>query len=96
MQILIAVIVGAALGLAVHFHIGSRTTRGAVLAPMLGALAAGIAWTALTWAGFGIDTPWPWLSMVVAPLLVVYPVVILLRRSRVARDAAERTRLRIG
>ncbi|MFE7845256.1 hypothetical protein ACFUTX_08705 [Microbacterium sp. NPDC057407] len=96
MQILIAVIVGAVLGLAVHFHIGNRSTRGAVLAPMLGASAAGIAWTALTWAGIGIDTPWPWLSMVIAPLLITYPVVILLRRSRVSHDAAERARLKIG
>lgn len=96
MQILLAVIVGAALGIGVHLHIGHRSTRGVAVGPIVGALAAGIAWAALTWAGLGIDSPWLWLSMVVAPLIVTYPVVILLARSRVSHDSAERSRLKIG
>lgn len=96
MQIILAIIVGAALGTAVHFQIGHRTTRGVVIAPIVGALSAGLVWTLLTWAGVGIDSVWLWLSMFVAPLVVTYPVVILLSRVRVARDAAERTRLKIG
>lgn len=96
MQILLAVIVGAAIGIGVHLHIGHRSTRGVVIGPIVGALAAGIAWTALTWAGLGIDSPWLWLSMVVAPLIVAYPVIILLSRARVSRDTAERARLKIG
>jgi hypothetical protein len=96
MQIILAVIVGAVLGLAVHFQIGHRTTRGVVIAPVVGALAAGIAWAALTWAGLGLDNPWLWVSMLVAPLIVTYPVVILLTRARVAHDTAERARLKIG
>lgn len=96
MQIILAIIVGAALGTAVHFQIGHHTTRGVVIAPIVGALSAGLVWTLLTWAGVGIDSVWLWLSMFVAPLVVTYPVVILLSRVRVARDAAERTRLKIG
>ena len=96
MQILIALILGAALGLGVHFQLGSRSTRGVVLGPIVGALSAGLAWTILTWAGIGIDTPWPWLAALVVPIAVTYPVLILLTRSRVARDARERTRLRIS
>lgn len=96
MQILIALIVGAVLGVAVHFHIGDRSTRGVVIAPMVGAFSAGLVWMILTWAGVGIDSVWLWLSMFVAPLVVTYPVVILLTRARVAHDAAERTRLKIG
>jgi hypothetical protein len=96
MQILIALIVGAVLGVAVHFHIGHRDTRGVAVAPIVGALSAGLVWTILTWAGVGIDSIWLWLSMFVAPLAVAYPVVILLTRARVAHDAAERARLRIG
>jgi hypothetical protein len=96
MQILIALIVGAALGVAVHFHVGNRATRGIVIAPMVGAFAAGLTWMILTWAGVGIDSVWLWLSMLVAPLVVTYPVVILLTRTRVAHDAAERARLKIG
>lgn len=96
MQIILAIIVGAVIGLAVHFLVGHRTTRGVVIGPVVGALAAAVAWSALTWAGIGIDTVWPWLAMFVAPLVVTYPVVVLLTRSRVAGDAAERARLKIG
>jgi len=96
MQILIALILGAALGLGVHFQLGGRSTRGVVLGPIVGALSAGLAWTILTWAGVGIDTLWPWLAALIVPLAVTYPVLILLTRFRVAHDASERARLRIG
>lgn len=96
MQILIALIVGAVLGVAVHFHIGDRSTRGVVIAPVVGAFSAGLLWMILTWAGVGIDSIWLWLSMFIAPLVVTYPVVILLTRARVAHDASERARLKIG
>ncbi|WP_127474386.1 hypothetical protein [Microbacterium sulfonylureivorans] len=96
MQIILALIVGAALGLAVHFLVAHRGTRGAAVAPMVGALSAGLVWTILTWAGVGLDSPWLWLSMFVVPLAVTYPMLIVLSRVRVARDAAERARLKIG
>ena len=96
MQIILAVIVGASIGMALHFLVADRGTRGVVVAPILGALSAGIAWAILTWAGIGTDSIWLWLSMFVAPLVVTYPVVLLLTRARVAHDAAERTRLKIG
>ena len=76
--------------------LGGRSTRGVVLGPIIGALSAGLAWTILTWAGVGIDTPWPWLAALIVPLAVTYPVLILLTRFRVAHDAGERARLRIG
>ena len=96
MQIILALIVGAVLGLAVHFLVAHRSTRGVVVGPALGALAAGLVWTILTWAGVGIDSVWLWLSMFVAPLVVTYPVLVLLSRVRVSHDAAERARLKIG
>ena len=96
MQILIALILGAVIGLAVHFLVPDRPARGIVVGPIVGALSAGVAWTLLTWAGIGIDTVWPWLSALVVPFAVTYPVLLLLTRSRVARDARERARLRIG
>lgn len=96
MQILLAFIAGAVIGIGVHFHIGARSTRGAALAPMIGTIAAGAAWAILTWAGIGIDTPWPWLAAVVVPLAVTYPAVIILSRVRTAHDASERERLGIG
>jgi uncharacterized membrane protein YeaQ/YmgE (transglycosylase-associated protein family) len=95
-QILIALIVGAVIGLAAHFQVAERTTRGIVLGPILGALSAGLAWLILTWAGVGIDTPWPWLSAVIVPGLIVYPVLLLITRSRVAGDKREQARLKIS
>ena len=96
MQIILALIVGAAIGMAIHFLVAHRATRGVVIAPIIGALAASLVWTILTWAGVGTDSPWLWLSMFVAPIVFTYPALIVLSRVRVARDAAERARLKIG
>jgi hypothetical protein len=96
MQILIAFIVGAAVGVGIHFQLHQRLTRGVVLAPMIGAVSAGLAWTILTWAGIGIDTPWPWLAALVVPIAVTYPAIIAVSRVRVGHDERERQRLGIG
>lgn len=96
MQILLALIVGALIGVGVHFSVSGRSTRGPVLAPMIGAVSAGIAWTILTWAGLGLDSPWLWLSALVVPPAVTYPAVLLVTRLRRQHDANERTRLKIG
>jgi hypothetical protein len=50
----------------------------------------------LTWAGVGIDTPWPWLAAFIVPAVITYPVLLILARARVAHDARERARLKIG
>lgn len=96
MQILLAFIAGAAVGLAVHFTVRGRDTRGAVLAPIVGAAASGLVWAALTWVGVGIDNPWIWLAALVAPAVVTVPVTVLLTRARETGDRRERERLGIG
>jgi uncharacterized membrane protein YeaQ/YmgE (transglycosylase-associated protein family) len=96
MQILIAFIVGAVIGVAVHFHLHQRLTRGVALAPIIGAVSAGLAWTILTWLGVGVDTPWPWLAALLVPAVVTYPVIMVLSRVRVAHDAREKQRLGIS
>lgn len=96
MQILIAFVVGATVGLGVHFQLHQRVTRGVALAPMIGAVSAGGAWSVLTWLGVGMDTPWPWLAALVVPIVVTYPVIVVTSRVRVAHDAREKTRLGIG
>lgn len=96
MQILLAFIVGGAMGAAAHFLVPGRGTRGVALGPVLGAFTAGLVWMILTWAGVGLDSPWLWLSAFVAPIVVTYPVLLILARTRTARDARERTRLKIG
>ncbi|WP_194411244.1 hypothetical protein [Microbacterium cremeum] len=96
MQILLAFIIGAVIGVGIHFQLHQRLTRGVVLAPMIGAASAGLAWTILTWLGIGVDTPWPWLAALVVPIVVTYPAILLTSRVRVAHDARERERLGIG
>ncbi len=96
MQILLAFIVGAVIGAALHFVVPGRSTRGVALGPIVGAAAAGLVWMILTWAGVGLDSPWLWLSAFVAPAVVTYPVLLLLTRARTGHDARERARLKIG
>ncbi|MET0297198.1 MAG: hypothetical protein ABW024_07335 [Microbacterium sp.] len=96
MQILLGLIAGAAIGIGIHFLAGDRKTRGAAVAPVIGAASAGLAWTILTWAGIGIDSPWPWLAAIVVPIVVTWPAVVLLSRARLARDESERVRLKLG
>lgn len=93
MQILLGLILGAVIGLAAHFSLPHREVRGAALAPLAGAAAAAVVWTALTWMGFGVDAPILWLVAVLAPAATVFTLVPLLTRSRLARDAADRARL---
>ncbi|MET0829947.1 MAG: hypothetical protein ABWY26_10530, partial [Microbacterium sp.] len=78
MQILLAFIIGAAIGAAIHFLVQGRATRGIALGPVLGAFAAGLVWMILTWAGVGLDSVWLWLSAFVAPIVVTYPVLEIL------------------
>lgn len=96
MQILLAFIVGAAIGTAAHFLAPGRSTRGIALGPLLGAVTAGAVWMALTWGGIGVDSVWLWLSALIVPIVVVYPVLAVLARTRRAHDARERVRLKIG
>jgi uncharacterized membrane protein YeaQ/YmgE (transglycosylase-associated protein family) len=95
-QILLAFIVGAVVGAALHFVVPGRSTRGVALGPIVGAAAAGLVWMILTWAGVGLESPWLWLSAFVAPAVVTYPVLLLLTRARTGHDARERARLKIG
>lgn len=96
MQILLAFLVGAAIGAAVHFLVPRRGTRGVTLGPVLGAASAGLVWMILTWAGIGLDSPWLWLSAFVVPIVVTYPTLVILARTRTEHDARERARLKIG
>ena len=51
----------------------------------------------LTWAGVGMDTPWLWLAAFVVPIVGdLAGRWSILARTRVAHDARERARLRIG
>lgn len=92
MQILLGLIIGAVVGIAVHFVLPHRGLRGAALAPLVGAAAAAVSWTALTWAGLGADTPVPWIVAVIAPALTTLVLVPVLTRARRRADTAIRER----
>lgn len=96
MQILLALIIGAALGYGMHLLVAGRETRGSALGPVVGAVVGGIVWLVLTWLGFGLDNPWLWVAAIAAPPLVVAPLLIVLRRTRLAHDEQTRRRLRIS
>lgn len=92
MQILLGLIIGAVVGLAVHFALPHRDLRGTALAPFVGAAAAGVSWTVLTWAGVGADSFVPWLVAIIAPTVTTFALVPLLTRARLHSDATERAR----
>lgn len=96
MEILLALVFGATIGAALHFALPRRGLRGAALGPLLGAVTAGLAWLALTWAGVGADSPWPWLASVVVPALATWGVLAGLTSARTSHDVNERARLGIG
>lgn len=95
MQILLGLIIGASIGIGIHFLVADRATRGVALAPLIGAASAGLVWTLLTWLGFALDNPWLWLSAFVVPVVVTWPALLFVRRTRLAHDANERARLGI-
>ncbi|HEX5859167.1 MAG TPA: hypothetical protein VFY91_13770 [Microbacterium sp.] len=96
MLILLALIAGAVAGMALHFTLPHRSSRGVVLAPAIGAATAGVLYTILQWAGLAEDNPWLWVASILAPVAVTYVAVTVISRSRVAHDARERIRLGIA
>jgi len=94
-EILLALIYGAAYGLVLHYLMAGRVSRGAALAPLLGAALGGVTWLVLTWAGVATTNPWIWVVSIVVPTMVVPVVLIALTRTREAHDARERVRLKI-
>jgi len=95
-DILLAFIFGGAYGGVLHYLMPGRTSRGAALAPVLGALLGGLAWAVLTWAGLTTTSPWLWVISLAVPAIVVPAALAVLTRVRATRDARERLRLKIS
>ena len=95
MEILLGLIVGAVIGLGIHFALPHRVVRGVALAPFAGAAASAVTWTVLTWAGLTVASPLLWLAAIAAPALTTLVLIPLLSRTRLRRDAADRARLGI-
>ncbi|MFT4214896.1 MAG: hypothetical protein QM622_08995 [Microbacterium sp.] len=96
MEILLAFIYGAALGIVLHYLMPGRASRGTMLAPMLGAVVGGATWLVLTWTGLTTTDAGLWLISLLVPAVVVPVALIALTRLRNDHDARERLRLRIS
>ncbi|PZU49628.1 MAG: hypothetical protein DI566_00620 [Microbacterium sp.] len=96
MDILLAFIFGGALGAVLHYLMPGRASRGAALAPVLGAALGGATWLAFTWAGVTTTSPWIWIVSILVPIVVVPLALLALTRVRATHDAEERLRLRIS
>jgi uncharacterized membrane protein YeaQ/YmgE (transglycosylase-associated protein family) len=96
MDILLAFVFGAALGLIAHAVLPGRNLRGSAVAPVAGALVGGAVWLALTWAGLTNEDFLLWAASVLVPAAVVFAGTALLTRLRRAHDAREAERLGIA
>lgn len=95
MEILLALIFGGAVGAGAHYLLPGRELRGVVLASMLGAVAAGLAWSMMTWLGMGLSHPLLWVISAAAPFVVVPLALRILTARRTAYDAQTRAALKI-
>lgn len=93
MQIILAMIYGAAVGALAHYTVPGRDLRGVAFAPMLGAVVGGAVWLLSTWLGLGLGNAWLWGASAIVPPLVVYGVVATMTRARRAGDARRRAGL---
>lgn len=96
MLILLPLVIAVALGIGMHYGTPDRHSRGVVLVPAIAASVAAIVWAAMTWMGFAEDNPWIWLASIVLPVVVAYPASLIIARTRLAHDKAERERLGIA
>jgi len=96
MQIIIALVFGAAVGGLLHYLQAGRSARGVALPPIVGAFAGAFVWMVLTWLGVTTMSPVLWLASFAAPLVAVPLLLLFLTRTRAAHDARERIRLGIA
>ncbi|GAA3761763.1 hypothetical protein GCM10022240_12910 [Microbacterium kribbense] len=96
MQIVLALIYGAAIGALAHYTMPGKDTRGSALTPMLGAVVGGAVWTILTWVGMHPGDAWLWLLGLIVPAAAVFGGLAVITRMRIVHDRRERERLNIA
>ncbi|WP_420370127.1 hypothetical protein [Curtobacterium sp. L1-20] len=88
MELLFAVLGGLIVGAVAHVVLPWRSTRGSLLGPALGGIAAAVLWEALTWAGWQYDGGWIWVVALAGAGVVALVTEWLLGRRRSAADTA--------
>jgi predicted small integral membrane protein len=95
MLIVLALVAAVAIGMALHFVLPLRPTRGVALGPLLDAAIAAAIYTSLTWLGVAESNPWLWAASILVPAVVTGVVLVVLSRARAAHDERERIRLKL-
>jgi len=95
MYILLALIAACALGIAVHYLLPHRATRGVALVPAVATAAAAVIYTVLQWTGVGEDSVWLWLASIAGAVAIAAVAGFALTSSRRRSDAEKRAALGI-
>lgn len=85
-QLIYAAVIGAFIGLILHYVLPSRHLTGLFLLPAIGAAATCAAWSASVWAGLKLDGGWIWVVSLGAAAVVSLLVGLLLPRARKIAD----------
>lgn len=88
MELLFVVLGGLIIGAIAHVVVPWRSSRGALLGPVVGGIVAAVLWEALTWAGWKYDATWIWVVAFVGSAVVAVVVEWFLGRRRTAEDEA--------
>ena len=95
MYILLALIGACVFGVAVHFLVPHRETRGVAVAPAIATAVAGAAYALGQWAGLKESNVWLWLIALGGAVIVAAAATLILTRVRVHGDAERRVALGI-
>lgn len=85
-QLIYAAVIGAFIGVILHYVLPGRHLTGLFLLPAIGAAATCVAWAAAVWAGFKLDGGWIWLVSLGAAAIASLLVGLLLPRARKIGD----------
>ena len=85
-QLIYAAVIGAFIGLILHYLLPARHLTGLFLLPAVGAAATCIAWAAVVWAGFKLDGGWIWVVSLGAAAVASLLVGLFVPRGRKASD----------
>ena len=89
MEIVYAVVVGAAAALVLRYLLPGRETYGSVLLPAIGGAVTAAVWAGMSWLGFDFagNWGWLWLASVGGAIVVTLIVGLLVSTRRQASDA---------
>lgn len=85
-QLIYAGVIGAFIGLILHYLLPDRHLTGLFLLPAVGAAATCAAWSASVWAGLKLDGGWIWVVSLGAATVASLAVGLLLPRARKISD----------